>query len=88
LKIVQGCINYTNNILKICKELTNNGLIFFGKHPSDNNEKGTSKNRNNKKEEKKNKVEEKTSRINAAASYSRVDIDIQKMKAIRVTYAY
>ena len=42
--------HYTNNILKICKELTNNGLICFGKHPSDNIQKGRNENRNNDEE--------------------------------------
>ena len=43
LQIIQRCMHYNNNIPKVCKELTNNGLICFGKHPSDNIQKGRNK---------------------------------------------
>ena len=41
--IIQRCMHYKNNIPKVCKELANNGLICFGKHPLDNIQKGRNK---------------------------------------------
>ena len=43
-------MHYKNNIPNVCKELTNDDLICFGKHPSDNIQKGRSKKRNNNKD--------------------------------------